>query len=211
MGAGNPLLKSFSDDKFNPTTYFLDLSTPDEAAKQSLIDNGNPEPDDVEIEREIDELNRMNFEDLIESICSELNHSAWDLNSRANYYPELAAAFREEGIILTEGKLCYVITQTGADYYHLPIAVIPTFKFESFLEDAQWEMEDKRNWYDARRKDFDAAVEKLADKRWDKEMKDFHLEAEKILKTLHGWFGENMSMRGGAWTSGPVDGSSLAA
>ena len=211
MGAGNLSLNSFDNDHFEPTTYFLDLSVDEEFAKQSLIDNGNEEPDDDEIEREQGMLSEMNFEDLTESICSELNHAAWDLNSGANYFPELSSAFRQEGIILTEGKLCYVITETGAEYYHLPIAVIPNFKFESFREDAEFEMWDKQDWYRARHKDWDAAVKRLAIKEWNKKMNEFHKEAEHVLKTLYKWYPESMRQRAGAWCSGQVDPTQLAA
>lgn len=211
MGAGNPSLNSFDNDKFKPTTYFLDLSADEEFAKQSLIDNGNEEPDDDEIERELGALSEMNFEDLIESICAELNHAAWDLNSRANYFPELSSAFRQDGIILTEGKLCYVITETGAEYYHLPIAVIPNFKFEDFESDARYEMDDKYQWYKARGKDWEAAVEKRAMREWDKRIKEFNKEAKQVLRTLYKWYPESMCQRAGAWCSGPVDPKQLAA
>ena len=211
MGAGNPKLKSFDNDKFEPITYFIDLSEDEEAVTKYLTEENGEEPDDDQVERELALLEEMHFEDLIESICSELGHTAWDLRSRANGFSELCYAFREEGLIMTEGKRCYVITETGAEYRHLPIAVIPNFKFESFKEDAEWEMEDKREWYRARGKDWDAAVEKLANKRWEKEMQEFHKEAETILKTLYSWYGEKMSGRAGAWMSGPVDPTKLAA
>jgi hypothetical protein len=202
MGAGNPSLSSFDDDKYEPTTYFLDLDEDfDEVAKR-LEEELGEEPGDDEVYREIGELGEMHFEDLIESICSELKHTAWDLKSRANGFSELSSAFRQEGLVITE---------TGAEYNHLPIAVIPNFKFEKFKEDAEWEMWDKQDWYRARGKDWDAAVEKLADRAWEKEMKEFRKEAETVLKTLYKWYGEKMRCRAGAWCSGPVDLVGLAA
>ena len=211
MGAGNPKLSSFDSDKFEPTTYFIDLSEDEEAVIKNLTEENGEEPDDDQVERERALLEEMHFEDLIESICSELGHTAWDLRSRANGFGELTYAFRDEGLIMTEGKQCYVITETGAEYYHLPIAVIPNFKFESFQQDAESELWDKQDWYRARRKDWDAAVTKLANRNWEKKMKEFHKEAETVLKTLYSWYGEKMSGRCGAWLSGPVDPMKLAA
>jgi hypothetical protein len=211
MGAGNPKLSSFDSDKFEPITYFLDLSEDEEAIIKNLTEENGEEPDDDFVERERAFLEEMHFDDLIESICSELNHTPWDLQSSANGFGELTYAFRESGLIMTEGKLCYVITETSAEYYHLPIGVIPNFKFETFLEDAEFEMEDKREWYDARGKSLAAAIDKLANRNWEKKMKEFHKEAATVLQTLHGWYGEKMSGRCGAWTSGPVDPAKLAA
>lgn len=210
MGAGNPNLGSFDNDKFEPTTYFLDLGGDFEETEKNLTAELGEEPDDEQVYRELDELSELNFEDLIESICSELGHSAWDLKSRANGFSELSSAFRQEGLILTEGKQCYVITETGAEYSHLPIAVIPSFKFETFKEDAEFEIWDKQDWYRARRKDWDAAVEKRAMKEWNKRIKEFHKEAKHVLETLCKWY-PSMRQRAGAWCSGPVDPAKLAA
>jgi len=112
---------------------------------------------------------------------------------------------------LTEGKTLYLITETGSEYSHLAIAVIPNFRFEKFHDDATWEMEDKHGWYEARGKDWDAAVEKLADLEWSKAMKEFYKEAETVLRNLHRAYGTSMSCRNGAWLIGSVDVQSLVA
>ena len=51
MGAGNPILRSFDPEKFDPVTYFLDLSVEPEEGEG---------PDYF--------LEEMNFEDLLESL-----------------------------------------------------------------------------------------------------------------------------------------------
>jgi hypothetical protein len=211
MGAGNPKLSSFDSDKFEPTTYFLDLSEDEEEVIKNLTEENGEEPDDDLVSRERAFLEEMHFEDLIESICSELNHTSWNLQSRDNCFGELTYAFRESGLIMTEGKRCYVITETSGDYYHLPIGIIPNFKFETFLEDAEFEMRDKQDWYSARGKSISEAIDKLAERNWEKEMKEFYKEAETVLQAIHSWYGEKMSGRNGAWMSGPVDPTRLAA
>ena len=211
MGAGNPKLSSFDSDKFEPNTYFINLGGDFNEINERLTEEFGEEPDENLVYQEMAELGEFGFEDLIESLASELGHKAWDLKSRANGFGELTYAFRNEGLIMTEGERCYVITETSSEYEHFPIAVIPNFKFETFLDEAEWEMQDKREWYDARGKSLAAAIDKLAEKRWDKEMKLFNLEAAQVLETLYKWYPSSMRGRCGAWMSGPVDPKQLAA
>ena len=185
MGAGNPILRSFDPEKFEPVTYFLDLSVEPEEGE---------EPDYF--------LEELNFEDLLESLSSELELT--NLYGEDEYYSELCAAFRGKGILLLEGELTYVITETCAEYHHLPIAVIPNFKWEDLRDDIEYQEGDKREWYDARGLDFDERLDKLADKEYHKKLKEFSKESNKILTTLHGWYGKSMSQRNGAWMSTPL-------
>lgn len=185
MGAGNPLLRSFDPEKFEPVTYFLDLSVEPKEGE---------EPDYF--------LEEMNFEDLLESLSSELELT--NMYGEDEYYPELSAAFRQEGIILLEGELTYAITETGAEYYHLPIAVIPNFKLEDIRDDIEYQEGDKEEWYDARGLDFDERLDKLANKEYHKMLKRFKKESNKILSKLHEWYGKGMSQRCGAWLSTPL-------
>jgi len=185
MGAGNPLLRSFDPEKFEPVTYFLDLSVEPEEGE---------EPDYF--------LEELNFKDLLESLSSELElTNRYDENE---YHSELSAAFRQEGIILLEGELTYIITETGSEYYHLPIAVIPNFKLEDIREDIEYQEGDKQEWYDARGLDFDERLDKLADKEYHKMLKEFNKESNQILSKLHEWYGKGMSQRNGAWMSTPL-------
>jgi len=179
MGAGNPKLKSFDNDKFEPTTYFLDLSIRDEDSDELDYDGMGYE-----------------YEDLIESFCAELGMKS--LN-KDNLYPELSYAFRQEGLVILEGDLALVITETGAEYTGLPLAVIPSFKFEEILDEVCYEHQDKEAWYEARGKDFLSAMEVRADKIWNKKMKEFHKEEEKIIEKLKAWYKEKLYCRNGAW------------
>ena len=185
MGAGNPILRSFDPEKFEPVTYFLDLSVEPEEGE---------EPDYF--------LEELNFEDLLVNLSSELELT--NLYGKDEYHSELCAAFRQEGIILLEGELTYAITETGAEYHHLPIAVIPNFKLENIRDDIEFQEGDKQEWYNARGLDFDERLDKLADKEYHKKLKEFSKESNKILTTLHGWYGKGMSQRNGAWMSTPL-------
>lgn len=185
MGAGNPLLRSFDPEKFEPATYFLDLSVEPEEGE---------EPDYF--------LEELNFEDLLENLSSELELT--NLYNENEYHPELSAAFRQEGIILLEGDLTYVITETGSEYHHLPIAVIPNFKLENIRDDIEFQEGCKQEWYNARGLDFDERLDKLADKEYHKKLKEFNKESNKILSKLHEWYGKSMSQRNGAWLSTPL-------
>jgi hypothetical protein len=185
MGAGNPILRSFDPEKFDPVTYFLDLSVEPEEGE---------EPDYF--------LEELNFEDLLESLSSEL-----ELTNRygeGEYHSELCAAFRQEGIIMLEGDLTYVITETCAEYHHLPIAVIPNFKWGDLRDDIEYQEGDKRDWYDTRGLDFDERLDTLADREYNKLLTKFSKESNRIISTLHGWYGKSMSQRNGAWMTAPV-------
>jgi hypothetical protein len=185
MGAGNTRLRSFDPEKFEPVTYFLDLSVePEEGEERDYF------------------LEELNFEDLLESLSSELELT--NLYNENEYHSGLCAAFRQDGILLLEGELTYIITETGAEYHHLPIAVIPNFKWEDLRDDIKYQEGDKRDWYDTRGLDFDERLDKLADKEYHKKLKEFSKESNKILTTLHGWYDKGMSQRNGAWMSIPL-------
>ena len=111
MGAGNQKLKSFDNELFEPKTYFLDLGE----------DTEEGEEQDYEQDYE---QQRANYEDLIETLCSEFEME----DMQEECHDDLCSTFRESGVILVEGKHSYVITETGSEYRNLPIAVIPNFK-----------------------------------------------------------------------------------
>ena len=185
MGAGNPKLKSFDNDKFEPTTYFIDFSL--------YIDDEEEDTD------EYDQYGmELMYDDLIESFCAELGMTALESN-RDNLYPELSYAFREEGIVILEGDNALIITETGAEYSSLPLAVIPSFKFDDILDEVCYEHQDKEAWYDARGKDFRAAMEVRAEKIWNKKMNEFHKEEAEIIEKLKAWYSKALYCRNGAW------------
>ena len=190
MGAGNPKLKSFDNDKFEPTTYFLDLSV-------YLRDEHDDDDDEFDEGLDTDGMELM-YDDLIESFCAELGMKAMESN-RDNLYPELSYAFREEGIVILEGDDALIITETGAEYSSLPLAVIPSFKFETILDEVCYEHQDKEEWYEARGKDFLSAMEVRADNIWNKKMNEFHKEEAKIIEKLKAWYSKALYCRNGAW------------
>jgi hypothetical protein len=130
------------------------------------------------------------------SFCAELGMKAVD---KDNLHSELSYAFREEGIVILEGDDALIITETGAEYSALPIAVIPSFKFEDILDEVCYEHQDKEEWYEARGKDFLSAMEVRADKIWNKKMKEFHKEESEIIEKLKAWYSKALYCRNGAW------------
>lgn len=195
MGAGNPNLKSFDQDRFDPTTYFIDF--------YEFVEKVDEEGEEICYDHICEDMQR-GFEDLIEGFAWELKMSPHDLTSRKNCYAELTSAFREEGIILLEGVHTFIITESSSDLTHLPIAVIPNFKYETILEETCYENSSKEAWYDARGKSFLSAMEKLADKRWENLMGFFYKEEKEIIEKLKLWYGKGLRVRLGPWTSGPV-------
>jgi hypothetical protein len=67
------------------------------------------------------------------------------------------------------------------------------------LDEVHYENQDKEDWYDARGKDFEAAIEAKAVKVWNKKMKEFHKEEEKIIEKLKAWYSKGLYCRNGAW------------
>lgn len=174
MGAGNQKLKSFDNELFEPRTYFLDLGKDlEEGSEQDY--------------EEIYEQQRANYEDLIESLCSELELEDAD----EDCHEDLCYSFRESGVIIAEGKHTYVITETGAEYRHLPIAVIPNFKLEDIEEEV--ENPDSELSYDE--------IHEEAKKQWRERFPSFEEEAKKILKKLKELYGDKMIIRNGSWTT----------
>lgn len=174
MGAGNPKLKSFDNELFEPTTYFLDLS-------HECEEDEEPDYD----------LEQMYYEDFIENLCSELS-----LQSKEDiYHDQLSYAFREGGIIIAEGKNCYVITETGAEYRHLPIAIIPNFKFDEIREGVE-ESYDEIS---------DDSIEEESKLLWDSRFIEFKEEGCEIIKKIKEWYGDKLCKRNGAWMSSPTD------
>jgi hypothetical protein len=206
MGAGNPKLKSFDNDRYEPTTFFINLGSnfDFESYKKEMEEANETEYSDETIWDMHGEDLELNFDDLVESICSELGHKAHDLNDRRNFHSELCYSFREDGMILTEGKQCYVISETGSEYTHLPIAIIPNFKFEDILDEVKCDNSDKEEWYIQRGKDFDAAMEKRAEKIWNKNMKEFFKEENEIVEKLKLFYSKSLYQRNGPWMSSLV-------
>jgi hypothetical protein len=189
MGAGNPKLKSFDNDKFEPITYFIDLS-------EFLSNEEDEDKEDDDYEQFDHDGMEFLYDDLVESFCSELAMKAVD---KDNLHSELSYAFREEGIVILEGDDALIITETGAEYSALPLAVIPSFKFNDILDDVHYENQDKEDWYDARGKNFEEAIEAKALKVWNKKMKEFHKEEAKIIEKLKAWYSKGLYCRSGAW------------
>ena len=103
MGAGNPLLKTWSEEDsvlYKPNTYFIDLSLTDEQVEkmneQEILDEEEPKSKETFEQWEYEYFTENEFENILE----ELNiDSTFDRKDK-NYFDELSAEFRGHGTIL---------------------------------------------------------------------------------------------------------------
>lgn len=162
MGAGNPKLLSFDPERFEPVTYFADFTY------------GDPSEDDSQ-------LLEMNLGDFVGNIAAVLGIKERRLDERNNYYPRLSSSFREGAIVLAEGTRAWLITESGAEYHHLPLAIVPSFCFADFEE------EDPES----------------AELNWETEFQLFQAEAARIQQAMLD-YGPPLRCRAGAWCTAPV-------
>lgn len=184
MGAGNPIIRSWDMDLFDPTTYFIDLTKDlDEEDDEHFVFD--------------------NFLDYLEFVLEEFNLEYPDRRSKDFYIDELSAEFRGSAVVLAKSKHTLLLTTTDSESHHLAIGCVPNFKFEDFEEDADNEIDT--DWYD-RRDRIDLLQKKreqYAKKEWNKCFKIFQKEATKILTELHKIY--QFSVRNGAWMSSQVE------
>jgi len=215
MGAGNPILRSFDEDKFSPNTYFFDfsISIEFEEWKKEYCEQNNV--DNISDEKAWEWISDEEFEDFINlfsSFCYKNKVFSFEYSRRnARYIDELSAGFRESGIIIAESRNCLIITSTDGENYHMPIAFIPNFKWESLYEEIAYENDDKIEWYNKRKLSWEDMIERKADKEYDKLLKSFHKE-EKIFWQ---WFKDEypiqefLSERNGTWCSSRISNEEL--
>ena len=214
MGAGNPLIRSFDVDRYQPTTYFIDFTECyelDQWVKQELIDR----EDDRTFEdlSEDDKYNMLNSQ--LEFDVDEFRENYFlekeffgdkysTVDQKDSYVQELSAAYMGGGVVIVESDNAYIVTTTEAEYHHYPIAIVPKFKFDELCEDVDYEQQHKYDWYQARDKDYDAMCQRLAEKLYEKKIKQFRKTHEPTMRKLHEHYAKQMSQRNGAWMSEPI-------
>lgn len=217
MGAGNPLIRSFDDDRYHPTTYFIDFTDfcpdRDEAVKEELISNDREEDWEEMNEDEKDkcyyqicEWNAESFrEDYFFNLDEQEMIADWKKPDRQDrWLGECSASFRGSAVIIAENDDAYILTTDEAEVYHYPIAIIPKFKFDS-IEDDIWDREcDKEDWYQARGLHLPDRTALLAEREYDKRLKKWRKKYEPFMRLFYSHFKEGLSMRNGAWMSTPL-------
>jgi hypothetical protein len=200
MGAGNPLIYSFDRELYCPTTFFIDF-TP---TRDFIIESFNCDEEDVPDENSDTWYERVNtlceesYELFLEQLTEDSEYGLY--RSKKDSFDELSAAYRGSATVLAEGENLLLVT-AGEDYHHMSIGCVPNFKFDDFYQDCHYENGDKELWYDARKLNYDEALQKQANKKYDKYLKLFRKEAIKVMSRIHKFYGKQMSVRNGPWTS----------
>lgn len=192
MGAGNPLLRSFDNDKYDPTTYYLDF------VEMSNKDSENEEDSETIYDAELEY--EMFNDDFFFNLSEPFENLFEVPHKTERYIDELSAAFRGNGYVIAQNDDCLVITSSDGDYHHFPITLIPNFKYEEILDEYWHENKHKIEWYEARNKDYDKMCESKADVIYEKKLDKWKEKYEPFMKWFHSVFKDYMSVRNGAWT-----------
>jgi len=210
MGAGNPIIRSL-DDKYDPTTFFLDFSNlfedKEEIVKEWCDDN------DVDFkELSEDEIND-HFNRIVEwEVESFQNDYFFNLDEKEmvadwedpgddRYLSECSGSFRGSAVILAQNDDAIIITTDEAETYHYPIGIIPNFKYDDIAQDLFEENIDKMDWYEARKLDYAARIDDLSERAYDKKLEKWRKKYQPFMKMFHKHWGRIMSTRNGPWMS----------
>lgn len=211
MGAGNPLIRSFDTDLYQPSTYFIDFTEcyedKKEWVKEEMISRDDYRKFEDLDEEEINQMfyDQLEFdvkdfmEDYFFNEPFENQYTAPDQKDR--YQKDLSAQFLGGATVIAESDDAYILTTSDSEYHHFAIGIVPKFRFEELCEDVDYEQQHKYDWYEARGKDYDAMCTKLAEKLYAKKLKAFLKNNEPTMRILHSHYGKQMSSRNGAWCS----------
>jgi hypothetical protein len=188
MGTGNPLLKSYDQELYQPKTYYIDFhelvsSSEDYDDEDNDNDNYLKEQDSCEYFRSLD------FFD-IDYTIPQKQHEA-----------ELTAEYRGNAYILAEFEFAYLVSTSDSELNHYAIGMVPKFKYEDIVEQMQEVYGHRKKWYDKRALSYDDAIDRYSLQAYRRKLKLFKKESENVMRIIHDNFGSYMSARAGAWTS----------
>ena len=215
MGAGNPLLRSFDEEKYSPITYFFDFSQDIEEWKKGYEEANERTISDQHAYELMGEEEFENFLCLFQNFCA--SHAQFNyVYSRKNsiYISELSAGYREDGVVLCESDNSLIITSTDGENHHMPVSIIPNCKWDDLRADSYYDNVHKEGWYAKRKLDFDNYLDMQADKRHEKILRKMKQE-EKLfwifvsLNYSAQFINENLSERNGPWLSSSMGGDKL--
>ena len=207
MGAGNPLLKTWSEEDsvfYKPNTYFIDLSLTDEQIEkmneQEILDEEEPKSKETFEQWEYEYFTENEFENILE----ELNiDSTFDRKDK-NYFDELSAEFRGHGTILQSTNNLLIVT-CGGEINHFSFGFIPNFKYDDIYEEFNDLHSDKEEWYQTRNLSFYDRIVSLTEKEYEKRLKKFYYEKYSILDKIFEYNKDKISLRNGPWTSSLIN------
>jgi len=195
MGAGNPLIKSFDNDLYDPTTYFIDFS--------QLYDQKEHEDElsDEEWESQLDRIIEQETQSFQEDFFFNLPKPFEFDEPDESYITELSSAFMGGGIVLAENDDCLILTTDEAVGHHYPFTLIPAFKAEDIAEDWWYENSHKEEWYSARGLDLEERCKEKSIEIYNKKLKKWKKKYEPLMRYVHTFFSDCFSVRTGPWTS----------
>ena len=205
MGAGNPLVRSYDDNRISVQTFFADFSY-----------HGDVDDYIKEYEKECEgSINKetayqMIGDDAYESFQTIFENTELDIHGfDGERIHELSGAFRGDGIVFATGENIYVIVPSGSEHYHIGFGFVPRRSWDSFWEDLHDLHAHKRKWYAIRDLDFDARINELTDNEFEKYIKVCNKEIKKVAATIADNFGDeyfekSFTYRTGPWTSSRV-------
>lgn len=212
MGRGNPIIRSYDNELYQPITYFIDFL------------NTYSEEDKIDILKNYCDINDFNFNDLKEEKIDDIfyDYVSYDIeNFTENFFfdleetipynfekmlcgnlsSDLTSGYREYGIIIAKNDECIVLTSSDGEHHHYPIALIPAFKYEDIVDDYFTMNSHKEEWYVSRNLDFMEMIESKSLIIYNKKLNHFKKKYEPLMKFIYSVFENSISVRSSAWTS----------
>lgn len=210
MGAGNPIIRGL-DDRYDPTTYFLDftdLFEKEKIVKEWCKDN------DVKFKKLTEDEIDMHFNKIVEwevesfqkdyffNLDKDEMVADWEEpDDRDRYISECSGSFRGSAYVLAMNDDALILSTDEAEVHHYPFGIIPRLNFDDIYDDLWDENSDKRDWYLARGWDFDERVTGLTERKYDKLFDKWVAKYEPFMRKFHEHWGKIMSTRNGPWMS----------
>jgi len=206
MGAGNPLVCSYDDDRISINTFFLEgnLQDVDDYIAEYAANNDG---ETISTDTAYQDMADQDYDSFLQMFyTADLAIDGWK-GERVN---ELSSAFRGDGIIIARGNDICVVVPSGCDPYHIGFAFIPSRSWNSFWEEMHDEHAHKRQWYDRRNLNFDNRMYLLADRAYSSYIRKCNTEIKKVAASIakqfrNKYFEENFTVRSGAWTSSSIN------
>ncbi len=206
MGAGNPKVCSFDDDKFMPKTFFVDFRSDDtvQYIKDHKEDTGHDISENI-AECMLDESAWEDFDSMLYEI-KELDFFGMD----GKRHDELSANFRGDGIMYAGTENGMIVVTSESESNHIAFGFIPNKKYDEVLDDVIDEQYHKQDLYNARELDFDERCEKLAEIKYKKLLKTVKKEAKQVASLIAAIFSNEgfkkfFRVRNGAWVTSEID------
>lgn len=207
MGAGLPLLRGWSENDYQPETYLLDFteniseSDIEEYCLENDLDNNDSIRDLIASEKyehfRDDDLTNILDELKINSILS--NYDKQNL-----IIDELTSAFREQAVIIQCTENVLIVTTTDSEIHNFCIGFIPKVKYDDIINNIGDEENSKIDWYEKHNKNWDLMIEQKAKKTYNKALKQFKSEKNKIFRLLKKYYRKELSIRLSAHTTGKI-------